>query len=582
MSKTIAAALCETNQLRGLPQENVYIQNLYRTPADYSAPFQRSASSTAPVQICAVASAQGDDTIAAMALQEVMKILQSMTAQAQKHSVLNFESFSGQFLSSANAAVCNLSAANHGSPVRVSITMLLIEGDTMRIISVGNTRAVLVRQGRVITLSEDQTVAHRYVQLGALTPDAENTHPERSVLTQYIGKFQQDGPVLAEKQIYMKIMDGDELCLLGTGIAQGLSDYYRNAILISPAALEIKANDIIGKCSQNGVQGGLSVLILKIENTLVVPAGGFVPPVPSMINTATDNAITFSSRDPKQGSTYNHISSSSLREESAFSSVNDPYIQDPSEDNEEDFSNMPITAKKKTVSSKKSRNLAIIRPIAVFLGCILVGYLGVMLLFNVGDLMRSGKTIATDSNGSTVALTKVMYVNAQMVAVYPDPSLNNTPTVYLNRGDAVTFTKVSGSFSEVTTADNVSGYIISKMLSDSDPTIGESEQESADPTPIPSKEQTAVTTSKKSSTEPDKTTAVTSETKISESNTVTPTAGLTPSITPGVTPSVTPNVTPDGTSETTAATSSVTPGITPEVTPITTPGVTPTVPAVTP
>src|SRR5665647_1384937 len=182
MSKTIASALCETNQLRGLPQENIFMQNLYRLPSDYSASFQRTATSTAPVQICAVASAQADDTIGAMALQEVMKVLSGMTAQAQTNSVLNFEIFLNEFLQAANSAVCSLSVANHGAPVRVSITILIIEGDTLRIVSVGNTRAVLIHQGRAIALTEDQTVAHRYVQMGAIPAEAENSHPERSVL----------------------------------------------------------------------------------------------------------------------------------------------------------------------------------------------------------------------------------------------------------------------------------------------------------------------------------------------------------------------------------------------------------------
>src|SRR5665647_2652919 len=137
MSKTIASALCETNQLRGLPQENVFMQNLYRFPSDYAASFQRSASSTAPVQICVVASAQADDTIGATALQEIMKILSGMTVQAQTRSVLDFESFIDHFLATANAAVCNLSIANKGVPVRISITMLFIEGDALRIVSVG-------------------------------------------------------------------------------------------------------------------------------------------------------------------------------------------------------------------------------------------------------------------------------------------------------------------------------------------------------------------------------------------------------------------------------------------------------------
>jgi len=541
MSKTIASVLCETNQMRGLPQENVFIQNLYRNPTDYNAPFQRSATSTAPVQICAVASAQGDDTIGAMALQEVMKILSEMTAQAQTRSVLDFETFTSQFLTISNTSICNLTVSNHGAPVRVSITMLFIEGDTMRIVSVGNTRAVLVRQNKVINLTDDQTVAHRYVQMGAIPAEAEITHPERTVLTQYIGKFPQDGPVLPEKQIYMKIYDGDEICLLGTGITQGLTDYIRNSVLIKPVSPEEKVNELVGRCARNNIKGGLSVLLLRVESTLLMPAVAYVPGMGGSMAAAGAAAASY----PLQNE-------SAAADISAYQTPDSAVQEDRQTKTTDKSTGNHSNPNERAAAGKKARNMAIIRPIAVFLGCVLAGYLGLMLLFNVGNLFKPSATPATDSNGSTIVNKEIKYVNAEMVAVYPDPSLNKEPTVYLSRGDVVTVDEVSGSFTKVLTVDSVSGYIVSTMLSDTDPTIGESQAEmSADPTPIPSKEQTAVATSVPSETAPPETTAAPSET--------TPTPTVTPSVTPD--PSLTPSVTPDpsatgstsDTSETSAA-----------------------------
>ena len=488
MSKTIASVLCETNQMRGLPQENVFLQNLYRLPPDFSASFQRTATSTAPVQICALASAQADDTIGAMALQEVMKILSAMVNQAQTHSFLDFELFINQFITAANASVCNLSISNHGAPVRVSLSMIVIEGDTLRIMSVGNTRAVLIRQGRVISLSEDQTVAHRYVQLGAILPDAENTHPERSVLTQYIGRFPQDGPILPEKQIYMKLSDGDEICLLGTGITQGLSDYVRNSVLLKTVSPEEKSGELIGRCVQNNVKGGLTVLHLRIENTLLMPAGAYMPGAGAALAAAGTAAAVIPSA---MASTEN-----GLQADGSSPEMND-------------------NPNARAIARKRAKTIAIIRPIAIFLGCILVGYLSMMLFFNIGNLMKPSSSAATDSNGSAVVLNKVMYVNADLVALYPDASLNNEPIVYLSRGDVVTLNEVAGSFSKVTTIESTIGYIVSSMLSDSDPTIGETNPEMADPTPIPSELPTAVTTSGAAETTP----APTTETAATESQT---------------------------------------------------------------
>lgn len=538
MSKTTASALCETNQLRGLPQENVFMQNLYRFPSDYAASFQRSATSTAPVQICAVASAQADDTIGATALQEIMKILSGMTVQAQTRSVLDFESFIDHFLATANTAVCNLSIANKGVPVRVSITMLFIEGDALRIVSVGNTRAVLIRQGRVIPLSEDQTVAHRYVQVGAIPAEAENTHPERTVLTQYIGRFPQDGPIIPEKQYHMKLLDGDEISLLGTGITQGISDFIRDSVLIKLVSTEQKAAELIGRCIQNNVKGGLTVLILRVENTLLMPAGAFRPGTGSALAAAGAGAAVSAGEAV--------LPAAQTNMQAAAAGIQ----QTPGE---------------RAAAIKRAKTIAIIRPIGVFLGCILAGYLAVMLIFNIGNIMKPTSTPVTDINGSAAILSKVMYVNAEMTALYSDASLNNDPIAYLNRGDVVTLQEIDGSFSKVITIDNAAGYIVSTMLSDSDPTIGESQPEmSADPTPIPSKEQTAVTTSGPKETAATETAATSSETVPTTSETLAPIVTVSPAPTTAAIET------------TTAATATTTPAASTEVT---TPAITPAITA---
>lgn len=85
------------------------------------------------------------------------------------------------------------------------------------------------------------------------------------------------------------------------------------------------------------------------------------------------------------------------------------------------------------------------------------------------------ETSAVDIVGSSADPNNVVaYVNADMVALYPSPTIEDEPVLYLNRGDSVTLIESSGSFSKVTTSSNESGYIITSMLSDSYPTIGES------------------------------------------------------------------------------------------------------------
>ncbi len=484
MSKTYATLYLETNKKRGLPQENAFLHNIYRLPHEFGTPYQRTASSDSPIQICALLSAQGEDTSSAMALQSVLQILQRHTSEAQNRSYLDFDQFLPRFIEEANQAVCTYSLRAGSTPVRVSLTILFVDGDTLRIASIGNTRAVLVRQGNCIPLTEDQTIAHRYVQMGAILPAAEATHPERGVLTQYIGRFTQDGPVVPEKNVFMKLRPGDEIYLIGTGISACLPDEERNSILLAPIQIEQKTNELISRCQNRRVVGGLSALGFRVDSTYIMPSNAPQSSFESTLQT-TD---TTANEDPN------------LR-----------------------------TLPKNSGMAKK-----IILPVGIFLGCLLVGYLGMWMLFNVGDLMTA---TTTTTDVSTAPLTKVMYVTSDMVGLYPDASLNGTPSVYLTRGDVVTLNESLGSFSRITTTDGATGYVLTTMLSENDPTIGESLPEmSADPTPIPSQEQTAVTTAPSSTvtdttttTQPSQTTATPTPTETSASAPVTSTPTNTPS-----------------------------------------------------
>ena len=502
MSKTIASAFCETNQARGLPQENVFQQNFYRLPADFGSSFIRSTASEDTIQFYAAASAQGDDNRAAMALQEVMKIVSDTSREFAARPEFRFDVYVNQLITNTNSAVCNYFLRSPGAPIKVSLTAAVLEKDTVRIISVGNTKAVLIRNGQVIPLTENQTAANRYVQMGAITPEAERLHPESDVLTQYIGRFQEDGPVLPDTSKYLRLIDGDEICLLGTGIEKGLTITERDYILTGPMTPAQKAADLVAHARQNQVRGGLTVLDIRIESALgqqaYIPVSAYAAPA---------------------------------AEDTAAMSEN-PNIR--------------------TAGNFYTRHKRIILPAAVFLGCVLAGYLLVFGLFNIGNLMKPSSTPATDYNGSAAVLSKVMYINTDQVALYSDAAMQAAPSVFLNRGDVVTLLESGDPLSKVTTTDGVTGYVQTAMLSESDPTIGESVAETGDPTPIPTEQQAtsaATAGASESTTSAPTETAAPTETSKTESTTSEGTSETTKETTAATT------TTEATTSQTTAATS---------------------------
>jgi hypothetical protein len=125
------------------------------------------------------------------------------------------------------------------------------------------------------------------------------------------------------------------------------------------------------------------------------------------------------------------------------------------------------------------------------------------------------------------SLNKVMYSVSDQVPIYAEESTKSQILQYLVGGEAVTLISQGGTFSKITTAAGNTGYVISIMISEIDPTIGQDIIEmTADPTPIP--EYTTPTTTK--DTEPSMTEPTTPTT---DSTTATTTA--TPETTPAET-----------------------------------------------
>jgi serine/threonine protein phosphatase PrpC len=556
MSRTISSAICETNKALGLPQENVFFHSLYRLPGEYSSTFVRSAKSTSPIQIAAIFSAQGADNIAASSLQQVINAFSGIVKQTQSKAVIDYESFSTQVVSVLNNLVCNISIANSGTPLRLSCTMLVIEGDVLRILSIGNTRSYLLRKGKVISLTEDQTVAHRYVQLGAITRDAENTHPERNVLTQYLGRFPQDGPVVPEKKVHFKLQDNDEIMLFGVGIAQYLQPSVLGFISSKPTLPETKASEFVSAALQSGARGGISALVFKVESVLVIQPQVPVQPQSSQIIPAT---AAYSAVASSAVLSQNQQVSNSLPKSGNVAGVQriptDDLLSDKLSSEDDYMPNHKSSKLKKVL-------MELLISIGIFVCCFFIGYGAMFVVMNYGNWTENKNPTISGTVDLNESLNKVMYSFSDHISVFAEESLDSAILQELSRGEAVKLISSNNSFAKVVTNAGNTGYVMTAMLSDTDPTIGDPIPDmSVDPTPIPdyvkitpsptpkpttpTSEETDQTTESSTETTPSETSA--SETTESSETGPTPTPTLSPTLTP------TPTIAPSETSAPTSA-----------------------------
>jgi len=543
MSKTVSTCICETNLIANQPQENVFFLTLSRKKSDFPNEFVRTARSTSPIQICAVFSCIGPDNAGAMLNIELNNELERLVANVSNSPVLDFEAFSNQVINVLNVKVCNVSAST-GIPLKVSMTMIVIEGDVLRVIHVGNTKATLLRDNRLMVLTEEQTVAHRYVQMGAITPEQELSHPDNMNLTQYLGKMPQDGPVVPFKKVQLKLKDNDEIFIMGLGISHLMPAQMRNLILVRPINSESKARELMNSAINYGIKSGLTAICMKVESTFLLPGDAVIGSHLASDGTvgkaaaaaAADSYIPFGEPErPRTRPAAAAKSSDTIPfNPNSRQDYEDEYDDDYDDDDDFYDDEPPVDRKE-----KNKKIMTILIPIIIFIVSVLLGFGVMYLIFNFKNLVSG-----TSETSATAANNLVYYVTADGTPVFAQEDINSTLVASLNRGDAVTVNSAGSLFSNITTSSNVTGFILNEMISLDDPTFGETTSiMDTNETPAPSTVSSESSESSESSTESSTihTTEMTPQTQATRAATHTPTPTPVPTDTPTPTPEPEPD-----------------------------------------
>jgi PPM family protein phosphatase len=106
------------------------------------------------------------------------------------------------------------------SGMGTTLTALSLIGAEAFLVHVGDSRAYLLRQGRIEQLTTDHTHAQELVEQGLLQPEEVRTHRLRHVLTNVLG----GSPGVVSELVKFRLADGDRLLLC----TDGLSDLVRD------------------------------------------------------------------------------------------------------------------------------------------------------------------------------------------------------------------------------------------------------------------------------------------------------------------------------------------------------------------
>ncbi len=141
-----------------------------------------------------------------------------------------------------------------------TVVVLVVEGDHAHLAHVGDSRAYLYRNGRLVRLTRDHSVVQQEIDAGRLTPELARLVSRRHVLTQSVGFH---GPV--EPDTTTRILEpGDLFILCSDGLTDPLDDD-SIAGIIANTAFELLADKLTEEALKAGGEDNVTVMVVGVQ-----------------------------------------------------------------------------------------------------------------------------------------------------------------------------------------------------------------------------------------------------------------------------------------------------------------------------
>jgi protein phosphatase len=147
------------------------------------------------------------------------------------------------------------------SGMGTTMTVALVEDGVVSFGHVGDSRAYLIRNGRLEQLTEDHSLVAELVRSGKLSPEEAETHPQRSVITRALGT----DPDVDVDTFSIEAQAGDLFMLCSDGLTSMVDDeVILRTVEQNRADLQGMAKALIRAANKGGGEDNITVIFFEI------------------------------------------------------------------------------------------------------------------------------------------------------------------------------------------------------------------------------------------------------------------------------------------------------------------------------
>lgn len=169
-------------------------------------------------------------------------------------------------------AVDNINAANHAVKQEqerlrsrntgTTIAAFTIEDGTGLAYNLGDSRVYLYREKQLSQLSKDHTIADYLVELGVMTPEQAQNHPNKNSLTQFLG-MDFDGILEPYFASPVQLRAGDTVLICSDGLYNMADDGALAQILARKGNAEETGKAMLNAALKAGGLDNISLILIK-------------------------------------------------------------------------------------------------------------------------------------------------------------------------------------------------------------------------------------------------------------------------------------------------------------------------------
>lgn len=252
--KLICEGRCGRGTVRRINQDNLFLNGKLRE--DISCQETVSFTDVAEQGIYAVCDGMGGESCGEEASRMAVGALRGVPPE-------NFLARGPAYLSQINDSLCQL-MRQRKARIGTTFVGLTVAGDQGRILNIGDSRAYLLRRGRLCKLSRDHSQAQRLMDLGLITPQEAAVHPDRHRLTQHLGIFPEEMIIEPYESDLFALYRGDLFLLCSDGLTDMLTEPEIAGILIRGGRVAEKADRLYQGALHGGGRDNVTVVLIQV------------------------------------------------------------------------------------------------------------------------------------------------------------------------------------------------------------------------------------------------------------------------------------------------------------------------------